>query len=196
MKCEIIRDLMPLYLDDCCSDGSRKLVEEHIETCGSCRKLLGEMSQELVIGTEERQHNLLEEELLKTGKEVIKTEVREDYLENIIWMDIPLNIIVFIFGIIAMLKYDADQLYLYTYEQIAKLGREESMWIDIYTNMGNPLNMGITLYFLAGEVIYLLNAKKKRQNAILTCTALQSIFYKFVMLVTLAAIGLMLMLRG
>jgi len=195
MKCEIIRDLMPLYLDGCCSGGSRELVEEHIETCEACRKLLGEMAQELVIGTEERHHNLLEEELLKTGKEVIKTEVREDYLENIIWMDIPLNIIVFIFGIFAMLKYDADQLYLYTYEQIEKLGREESMWIDIYTNMGNPFNMGITLYFLAGEAIYLLNAKKKRQSAILTCTALQSMFYKFIMFVTMAVIGLMLMLR-
>ncbi len=69
------------------------------------------------------------------------------------------------------------------------------MWIDIYTNMGNPLNMGITLYFLAGEAIYLLNAKKKRQSAILTCAALQSIVYKFIMFVTMAVIGLMLMLR-
>ena len=55
--------------------------------------------------------------------------------------------------------------------------------------------MGITLYFLAGEAIYLLNAKKKRQSAILTCAALQSIVYKFIMFVTMAVIGLMLMLR-
>ena len=29
MKCEIIRDLIPLYLDKVCSEDSRKLVEEH-----------------------------------------------------------------------------------------------------------------------------------------------------------------------
>ena len=31
MKCEVIRDLMPLYLDECCSEGSRELVEEHLK---------------------------------------------------------------------------------------------------------------------------------------------------------------------
>ena len=30
MKCEIIRDLIPLYLDKVCSEDSRKLVEEHL----------------------------------------------------------------------------------------------------------------------------------------------------------------------
>ncbi len=29
MKCEIIRNLIPLYLDKVCSEDSRKLVEEH-----------------------------------------------------------------------------------------------------------------------------------------------------------------------
>ena len=33
MKCEIIRDLIPLYLDKVCSEDSRKLVEEHLAEC-------------------------------------------------------------------------------------------------------------------------------------------------------------------
>ena len=37
MECEIIRDLMPLYLDDCCSEGSRRLVREHLRQCPECR---------------------------------------------------------------------------------------------------------------------------------------------------------------
>ncbi len=195
MKCEIIRDLLPLYLDDCCSPGSRELVEEHISGCPSCRKLLGDMSQELVIGTEEKQSNLLEEELLKTGKEVIRTKVREDYVENIIWMDMPLNILVCLFGVICMVKYTADRLYLYTYDQLLLIGWEESVWIDIYSNMGNPLTIGLALYCLFGEVVYLINVKRKRQNGLWTCIALQSVFYKFIMFIVLAIIGFLLLLR-
>ncbi len=37
-NCEIIRDLLPLYCDDVCSDVSKKAVEEHIEECADCRK--------------------------------------------------------------------------------------------------------------------------------------------------------------
>ena len=37
MKCEIIRDLMPLVIDECCSEDSAALVREHIAGCGSCR---------------------------------------------------------------------------------------------------------------------------------------------------------------
>ena len=38
MKCEIIRDLIPLYLDKVCSEDSRKLVEEHLAECSECKK--------------------------------------------------------------------------------------------------------------------------------------------------------------
>ena len=40
MKCEIIRDLIPLYLDKVCSEDSRKLVEEHLAECSECRKYI------------------------------------------------------------------------------------------------------------------------------------------------------------
>ena len=40
MKCEIIRDLLPLYADDACSRESRELVEEHIKECPGCAEEL------------------------------------------------------------------------------------------------------------------------------------------------------------
>ena len=42
MNCDIVRDLMPLYEDGLCSEESRRAVEEHLATCGACRKLLPE----------------------------------------------------------------------------------------------------------------------------------------------------------
>ena len=38
--CEIVRDLLPLYVDDVCSPASRGLVEEHLEQCSDCKGYL------------------------------------------------------------------------------------------------------------------------------------------------------------
>ena len=38
--CNIIRDLLPLYADDACSDESRELVEEHLQECADCGSML------------------------------------------------------------------------------------------------------------------------------------------------------------
>ena len=40
MDCEVIRDLLPLYADDACSEKSRIVVEEHLQDCSSCREEL------------------------------------------------------------------------------------------------------------------------------------------------------------
>ena len=42
--CDIIQDLLPLYIDSCCHPGSRELVEEHLKTCPACQKVYGEMT--------------------------------------------------------------------------------------------------------------------------------------------------------
>lgn len=44
IKCEVINDLLPLYVDDVLSKESRELVEEHICECESCKKTLENMS--------------------------------------------------------------------------------------------------------------------------------------------------------
>lgn len=43
ISCEIIRDLLPLYHDEVCSEASRALVEEHLGECPDCKKILVEM---------------------------------------------------------------------------------------------------------------------------------------------------------
>lgn len=45
MKCEIARDLLPLYIDGCCSEESRAAVEEHLRSCAACREILDAMRQ-------------------------------------------------------------------------------------------------------------------------------------------------------
>lgn len=43
MNCEIIKDLIPLYIDGCCSKESKEVIEEHITGCSDCKKLFEDM---------------------------------------------------------------------------------------------------------------------------------------------------------
>lgn len=45
MNCNVIRDLLPLYVDDCCSEESGQLVREHLKGCEDCQRVYSAMSQ-------------------------------------------------------------------------------------------------------------------------------------------------------
>lgn len=47
VPCGVIKDLLPLYQDNVCSQESRALVEEHLESCPHCRTELQAMGQSL-----------------------------------------------------------------------------------------------------------------------------------------------------
>lgn len=38
MNCNVIQDLLPLYVDECCSGESAELVKEHLEVCPKCKE--------------------------------------------------------------------------------------------------------------------------------------------------------------
>lgn len=45
MDCEVIRDLLPLYVEEIASEKSRMLVEEHLSGCRECQKRLQQMRE-------------------------------------------------------------------------------------------------------------------------------------------------------
>ena len=38
-QCEIIQDLLPLYVDGACSEASSEMIKEHLETCDACKEI-------------------------------------------------------------------------------------------------------------------------------------------------------------
>ncbi len=42
-QCEIIRDLLPLYMDGACSESSAQIIEEHLSECEVCKAFLQSM---------------------------------------------------------------------------------------------------------------------------------------------------------
>ena len=49
MKCSIIQDLLPSYVDDICSEDTRELIDEHIAECNQCREKLDQMKNTAII---------------------------------------------------------------------------------------------------------------------------------------------------
>ena len=47
--CNITADLLPLYVDNTCSPGSREYIEEHIKTCPKCQALLESMKEPIKV---------------------------------------------------------------------------------------------------------------------------------------------------
>ena len=43
--CDVIRDLLPLYTDEACSEKSRDLVNEHLQECPACQEVLRKLQE-------------------------------------------------------------------------------------------------------------------------------------------------------
>ena len=60
-ECEVIRDLLPLYADDVCSETSRGLVEEHLQECPDCSAMLEKLrSHEIETDLQEEKEQVIE----------------------------------------------------------------------------------------------------------------------------------------
>lgn len=45
MKCEVVRDLLPLYIDKLTSEESNKEIEKHLKNCKECYQYYQEMME-------------------------------------------------------------------------------------------------------------------------------------------------------
>ncbi|MDR0273458.1 MAG: zf-HC2 domain-containing protein [Clostridiales bacterium] len=43
VKCDVIQDLLPLYIDNVASEGSREAIDEHLKSCPVCQEVLQNM---------------------------------------------------------------------------------------------------------------------------------------------------------
>ncbi len=66
LDCEVIRDLLPLYADQACSEQSRALVNEHLLDCADCRDMLQKIKE-----------NEIENDLKKEKDSVLQYGVRQ-----------------------------------------------------------------------------------------------------------------------
>lgn len=68
MKCETIRDLLPLYIDGLTSEASNQEIEKHLKSCGECRKYYQEMAGGLPDSPAISQEEIQDVEIIKKIK--------------------------------------------------------------------------------------------------------------------------------
>lgn len=108
MECNIIKDLLVLYVDNLCSDESNNYIEEHLKQCETCKKFYDEMAGELPQEQkveEFDEFNLKEKDLLCKSRNTIKMSVinKTVKITNAVFM--VLNLFIFIAGIIFISSY-------------------------------------------------------------------------------------------
>lgn len=80
--CEIVKDLLPLYLDGVCSGESKAAVEEHLAACANCRAELQAMQAALPINSTEQ--NLQEAEAVKNLSKQWKKSRSKSLLKGVL----------------------------------------------------------------------------------------------------------------
>ncbi len=82
ISCEIIKDLLPLYIDGVCSNDSKEAIEEHISDCDNCKAELQAMQIALPAGGTER--NLQEAEAVKRLSEKWKYGMTKSTIKGVL----------------------------------------------------------------------------------------------------------------
>ncbi len=92
MHCDVVRDLLPLYVDDVCSEKSKEEIEEHLNECEECKEIALAMRADIsMINMEE---NLNEAENLKRISRQWKHD-RQKY--TLVGMTVAITILVILF---------------------------------------------------------------------------------------------------
>ena len=102
ISCEIIRDLLPLYLDDVCSNDSKTMIEEHFAECDNCKSELQTMAQNLHIISKEQ--NLLEAEVVKKMSNKWRKGMMISFLKGALIMLLTVAIVLFIINLFVGIK--------------------------------------------------------------------------------------------
>ena len=60
-NCSVIRDLLPLYADEVCSEESRALVQEHLQECSGCSEILRRLQEtEIEEGLQDEKNGVIQ----------------------------------------------------------------------------------------------------------------------------------------
>ena len=93
MNCDIIRDLIPSYVDEICSEATKNCVESHIEDCSECREMV-KLCRDHVLTDKKA------EKIALNGFQKIKKRMNKQFISNII--------------LIAMLCFSMQRFHYYT----------------------------------------------------------------------------------
>lgn len=104
-NCEMIKDLLPLYTDDVCSEESRKAVEEHIKECPECKAELEKLRKNVTVSPQK------DTDVLKRIKRRLRTEnIIVGIISALTLLCAMMGVIVYMANTMTNMDYDDKKL--------------------------------------------------------------------------------------
>lgn len=169
ISCNIIKDLLPLYLDNAASEESRELIEGHLRECEDCRKEADKMGAKLPIPSCEQAQDIktLRRKITRRQAAAVCTAV----LATLIVAFMLVFYVIFLGNSVS--SNDVSLITEFQYGGTSYLGQEWVLHIDLKND--HPLNaITQSVYtedenakkYLTGQIIYLRELPIKIGGAI------------------------------
>lgn len=131
-ECDIVKDLMPLYIDDLLSENSKKFVEDHMDSCESCKKYYEKLSSEIEIpvSKEARFSDLRPIEYLKSN---LSKKIIKKVLATVLVVGLCVG--AFLFAILYKLPVDSQKMDFYVKDNYLMMKYQEKG--DIFFSASN-----------------------------------------------------------
>ena len=78
-NCFLIKDLLPLYIDDLCSNESTEIIKNHLEVCEECNKEYSQLKKEPIL----KEVNDNSSELIKGVGNMFKKDKKKAILKTV-----------------------------------------------------------------------------------------------------------------
>ena len=116
--CNIVKDLLPLYIDDLCSEDSKQMVEEHIKGCDECKRALELMKDgESEVATNFSRMDETDEQLMKRVSKDINKKTKRFKKISIACLGM---VVVLLFGLFAPVVSVSSQEFKVSVENFDK----------------------------------------------------------------------------
>ncbi len=127
-ECDMIKDLLPLYADDVCSDESRRAVEAHIKDCPDCKAELEKLGKNVVVSPQK------DADVLKRIKKRLRIE------KITVGIISCLSIVCVVLGIVMFLLNTDQSMDVNKYdikENVYAVERDNAVWLCIKGKAGS-----------------------------------------------------------
>ena len=94
ISCDIIKDLLPLYYDNVCSNESKKMIEEHLSECDRCKSELNRIEEDIKVSKEEIEKNRADSNVIKSISSFWNRSRVKSFIKGVIISALFLSLIV------------------------------------------------------------------------------------------------------
>ena len=160
-KCGVIKDLLPLYVDDIVSEESREVVKEHLDACANCKKYYEKLKEDAVAPIKK---NMADEKeaIRKIRSKINRKKIAAICITAMLTAAIALGLYYMIFVKQSYLSYEESGLYV----ENADLFTREPYYC--YYGFGSPQEDTVFVYLSTTEY-----EKNKKQNETVLVDELQ-----------------------